>query len=165
MKRLGASSGALKGSLLLFSGGVPNPAFTVECRVGRVVEARLMTLRDADDVTQFELAMRAAFVRLQRKCVICADVRAFTLLSPTVSDLMIAVLAKGNPYLERSAILLPAKGAAFHLQAERLVRESKSADRRTFREPQEMKAWLDEVLDEGERARVRAFLSEDKRAP
>jgi hypothetical protein len=144
---------------------VSNPAFTVECRVGRVVEARLMTLRDADDVTQFAMAMRAAFMQLQRKCVICADVRAFTLLSPTVSDLMIGVLAKGNPYLERSAILLPAEGAAFHLQAARLVRESKSADRRAFREPEEMAAWLDEVLDEGERAGVRAFLSEDKRPP
>jgi len=75
------------------------------------------------------------------------------------------VLAKGNPYLERSAILLPAEGAAFHLQAARLVRESKSADRRAFREPEEMAAWLDEVLDEGERAGVRAFLSEDKRPP
>jgi len=144
---------------------VSNAAFTVECRVGRVVEARLMTLRDADDVTQFAMAMRAAFMQLQRKCVICADVRAFTLLSPTVSDLMIGVLAKGNPYLERSAILLPAEGAAFHLQAARLVRESKSADRRAFREPEEMAAWLDEVLDEGERAGVRAFLSEDKRPP
>ena len=144
---------------------MPNPAFTVECRVGRVVEARLMTLRDADDVTQFELAMRAAFVRVQRKCVTCADVRAIALLSPTVSDLMIGVLAKGNPYLERSAILLPATGALFHLQAERLVRESKSADRRSFRKPQDMAAWLDEVLDDAERAGVRAFLSEDKRAP
>jgi hypothetical protein len=143
---------------------VPNVAFTVECSVGRVVEARLMTLRDADDVTQFELAMRAAFMRARRKCVICADVRAVTLLSPTVSDLMIGVLAKGNPHLERSAILLPAKGAAFHLQAERLVRESKCADRRTFHNPQEMAAWLDEVLDDAERARVRVFLSEDKRA-
>jgi hypothetical protein len=138
---------------------VANPAFTVGCRVGRLVEARLMTLRDSDDVTQFGMAMRAAFMRLRRKCVICADVRAFTLLSPTVSDLMIGVLAKGNPYLERSAILLPAEGAAFHLQAERLVRESKSPDRRTFREPQEMAAWLDEVLDDGERAGARAFLS------
>jgi hypothetical protein len=144
---------------------VPNPAFTDECRVGRVVEARLMTLRDADDVTQFEMAMRAAFVRLRHKCVICADVRAIALLSPTVSDLMIGVLAKGNPHLERSAILLPAAGAAFYLQAERVLRESKSADRRMFTTPPEMAAWLDEVLDEGERARVRAFLSEDKRTP
>jgi hypothetical protein len=59
---------------------------------------------------------------------------------------------KGNPHLERNAILLPAKGAAFHLKAERLVRESKSPDRRAFRLPQEMAAWLDEVLDDGERA-------------
>ncbi len=98
---------------------VSNPVFTVECRVGRVVEARLMTLRDADDVTQFEMSMRAAFMRLRRKCVICADVRAISLLSPTVLDLMIGVLANGNPHLERSAILLPVQGAAFHLQAER----------------------------------------------
>jgi hypothetical protein len=141
---------------------VPDPAFTVECNVGRVVEARVMTLRNADDVTQFAMAMRAEFMRARRKCMICADVRAIALLSPTVSDLMIGVLANGNPHLERSAILLPAKGAAFHLQAERLVRDSKCADRRTFRNPQEMAAWLGEVLDDGERARVWAFLS---RAP
>jgi len=124
-----------------------------------------MTLRDTDDVTQFRMAMRAEFTRALRKCVICADVRAITLLSPTVSDLMIGVLASGNPYLERSTILLPAKGAAFHLQAERIVRDSKCDDRRTFRNPHEMAAWLDEVLDDAERARVRAFLSEDNRAP
>jgi hypothetical protein len=144
---------------------VQNPAFTVECNVGRVIEARVMTLRDADDVTQFAMAMRAEFLRAPRKCVICADVRAIALLSPTVSDLMIGVLARGNPYLERSTILLPTKGAAFHLQAERIVRDSKCDDRRTFRNPHEMAAWLDEVLDDAERARVRAFLSEDKRAP
>ena len=130
-----------------------------------LTEARVMTLRDADDVTQFGMAMRAEFMRATRKCVICADVRAIALLSPTVSDLMIGVLAKGNPYLERSAILLPATGALFHLQAERLVRESKSVNRRSFHKPQDMAAWLDEVLDDAERAGVRAFLSEDKRAP
>jgi hypothetical protein len=140
---------------------MPSPAFTVECSdVGRVVEARLMTLRDADDVAQFEMAMRAAFVRVQRKCVICADVRGIALLSPTVSDLMIDVLAKGNPHLERSAILLPTTGALFHLQAERLVRESNNADRRTFRDARQMAAWLDDILDDAERARVRAFLAE-----
>jgi hypothetical protein len=139
--------------------GVPSPAFTVECNVGRVVEARVLTLRDAEDVTQFAMAMRAEFMRSRRKCMICADVRTITLLSPIVSDLMIGVLASGNAHLERSAILLPATGAAFHLQAERLVRDSKCADRRTFRNPQEMAAWLDEVLDDAERVRVRAFLS------
>jgi len=128
---------------------VQNRAFTVECRVGRVV----------DDVTQFGMAMRAEFMRATRKCVICADVRDIALLSPTVSDLMIGVLARGNPYLERSTLLLPAKGAAFHLQAERIVRDSKCDDRRTFRNPQELAAWLDEVLDDAERARVREFLS------
>jgi hypothetical protein len=65
---------------------VQNPAFTVECNVGRVIEARVMTLRDADDVTQFAMAMRAEFLRAPRKCVICADVRAIALLSPTVSE-------------------------------------------------------------------------------
>jgi hypothetical protein len=143
---------------------VGNPAFSVECNVGRVIEARVLTLSNADDVTQFAMAMRAEFMRARRKCVICADVRTISLLSPTVSDLMIGVLANGNPHLERSAILLPAQGAAFHLQAERLVRDSKCADRRTFRNPQEMAAWLEEVLDDEEGARVRAFLSQDDRA-
>jgi hypothetical protein len=72
------------------------------------------------------------------------------------------VLAKSNAHLERSAFLLLPEGALFHLQAERVVREAKSAVRRTFRDPRSLVAWLDDVLDDPERARVRAFLSVDE---
>jgi hypothetical protein len=136
-----------------------NVPFTVECRVGRVVEARLRALRDANDVAGWQEAMRAAFVQARRKCVVCADLRAINLLSPPVADLMIGVLEKGNAHLDRSAILVPLEGASFHLQAERAVREARNPARRTFRDPREMAAWLDEVLDDTERARVRAFLA------
>jgi hypothetical protein len=69
-----------------------------------------------------------------------------------MADLMIGVLQRDNAHIERSAILLPAEGAAFHLQAERVVREAKNDARRTFRDARKLGAWLDRVLDHGERA-------------
>jgi hypothetical protein len=138
--------------------GVP---FTVECRLGRLVEVRLLAMREPD-VTVLQEAMRGAFVQVGRKVVICTDLRGIGLLSPTMADLMIGVLAKSNAHLERSAFLLLPEGALFHLQAERVVREAKSAVRRTFRDPRSLVAWLDDVLDDPERARVRAFLSVDE---
>jgi hypothetical protein len=39
------------------------PLFTVDCKVGRLVEARLYMLHRVDDVTSFRLAMRDAFRR------------------------------------------------------------------------------------------------------
>lgn len=133
--------------------------FTVECRAGRLIEVRLLAVRQAADVARLEEAMRGAFLRQAgRKVVICTDLRVVGLLSPTMADLMIGVLAKTNAYIERSAMLLPQEGAAFHLQAERVVREAKNAARRTCRDARELLAWLGEVLDDAERARVRAFL-------
>src|SRR5438105_1563106 len=56
--------------------------YTAECRVGRLVEARLFTLTSVEEVTQFQSAMRAAFVVAGSRSIICADWRAADLLAP-----------------------------------------------------------------------------------
>jgi hypothetical protein len=80
--------------------GVP---FTVECRLGRLVEVRLLAMREPD-VAVLQEAMRGAFVQVGRKVVICTDLRGIGLLSPTMADLMIGVLAKSNPHLESQRV-------------------------------------------------------------
>lgn len=134
--------------------------YTVECRVGRLIEARLVSLRSVDEVIAFEQAMAAAFARAGARSVICADWRQANVMPPDVAARLRDLLTHGNAHLERSAVLLAREHATFNLQVERVVREAASPDRRTFRDPSPMLAWLDEILTPAERARARTFLGE-----
>ena len=49
--------------------------------------------------------------------------------------------------------------AAFNLQVERVVREAKYAERRTFRDAAAMRAWVGERLGAEERTRLAVFLA------
>jgi hypothetical protein len=140
--------------------------YSVRCRVGRLVEARLYLPQTAAEVASFAEELRRVFSRVRDKCVICADWRAATLLAPPVADALVNLLRRGNPFLERSAVLLAADNAVFSLQVERVVREAsrmREANhpaRRTFRDPASMRAWLAEVLTSEEVRRVDEFLVE-----
>jgi len=134
--------------------------YTVQRQVGRLVEARLSTLRTVDDVAGFETAMRAAFDQVPGQAIVCADWRGANIFAPEVADRLVELLARGNPRLERSAILLGKNQAAFGLQVERVVREAKNSARRTFREADAVIEWLGEHLDAEERRRMVAFLDE-----
>jgi hypothetical protein len=133
--------------------------FTAECRAGRLVELRLTTLNDADDVVRWEAAVQGVFAKLGRKCVICAHSGVVAPFSPEVSRLLVGVMARTNAHVERSALLLLPNRPLSAMQQERVVREAKGAARRTFRDARPMVAWLSEVLDNTELARLRAFLS------
>jgi hypothetical protein len=134
--------------------------YTAECKIGRLVEARLFTLRTVDQVTDFQGAMRRAFVEAGPRSIICADWRAANLLAPEVSDALVGLLRTGNSFFERSAILLSPDEAIFNMQVERVVREAASPGRRTFRDMTKLRVWLAEVLDADERRRMNEFLRE-----
>jgi|SRR5690349_9001272 hypothetical protein len=133
--------------------------FTVTVRVGRLVEARLTSLADVDEVTRFERAMAEAFASVGGRSVVCADWRQANILPPAVADRLTALLQRGNPHVERSAILLAREHATFNLQVERLVRESQNPARKTFRAPEPMVDYLAAVLTPTEKARVAEFLA------
>jgi hypothetical protein len=133
--------------------------YTVGVVVGRLVEARLFTLEKVDQVAELEEAMRGAFSRAGNKSVICADWRAANVLAPPVADRLIDLLSKGNPFLERSAVLLAREHATFNLQVERLVRQANNPARKAFRDVAPLQLWLDEILTPAEQVRLREFLS------
>src|SRR4051794_35037176 len=140
--------------------GSSEPRYTADCRVGRLVEARLYTLQTVDEVTAFQSAMRDAFRRAGPRSVICADWRAATLLAPDVADALMGLLRVGNAYFERSAILLGKDQAIFGMQVERVVREAASPTRRTFRDTLKMREWLAEVREVDEIRRMNEFFRE-----
>ena len=133
--------------------------YSADVHIGRLIEARLQTLESVEQVGQFETLMREAFAKTGgKKAVICADWRQANVLRPDVADRLIGLFTRGNPFLERSAVLLAREHATFNLQVERLVRESNNPARRTFRATGPLEIWLDEILDPAERTRLRDFL-------
>ena len=90
--------------------------------------------------------------------MVCADWRQANILAPAVAERLTGLLQRGNPHVERSAILLAREHATFNLQVERLVREAKNPARRTFRDTESMVTFLGEVLTPAETAHARAFL-------
>lgn len=131
--------------------------FSAECRVGRLVEARLSWMNDAADVQRFLEQMRLAF-KLAGNSVICADWRQALVLPPRAGDALLELLRQGNRHFVRSAVLLAPENAVFGLQVERLCREAGNPARRSFRQVQPLLAWLGEVLTPLESVRAEEFL-------
>ncbi len=139
------------------------PRFTVDCKVGRLVEARLFQLQNAEEVAIFQAAMRDVFRKAGPKSVVCADWRPAGVLAPDVAEGISSLLRVGNAFFERSAILLGQDQALFGMQVERVVREANNPARRTFRDPLKMRKWLAEVLDAEEVRRMNDFFREFKK--
>jgi hypothetical protein len=134
--------------------------FAVECKVGRLVEARLLAPRTREQIADFSEALRKTFRAVGAPCVICADWRQTTLLAPEVADALVGLLRMGNAHFVRSAVLLPNGNALFTLQVERVIREANNPARRAFRRPPAMREWLSETLDGAETRRLHEFLTD-----
>jgi hypothetical protein len=132
-------------------------SFSADCRVGRLVEARLVWLATPADVAAFVSVMQAAFAKAGPASVICADWRDAGVLPPEVGDALIDLLRRGNRHFARSAVLLP-QHPTFSLQVERLFREAGNKERRAFRTAHAQLDWLSEVLTPEERGRAAEFL-------
>ncbi len=106
-------------------------------------------------------AMRSRSVELatnaKTRLVAIVDARESHVYPPEVVDGLVHLMKGQNANIERTAFVI-ADRATFSLQAERMIREAANPNRRAFRSAEVAAAWLDEVLDAHERARVRAFL-------
>jgi hypothetical protein len=132
--------------------------WTVEVRVGRLVEGRPLALKTKEDAIAYADAFRRLVPGLKRG-VICADYRAVAVFPPVVADELARLMSDMNPYIERSAILVAAEHATNALQVQRVVRETHNENRRRFTDRNELEHWLGEVLTPAEQARLKEFLS------
>jgi len=135
--------------------------FSVETKVGRLLEVRLKAPFAPGEMEQLTLALGAAFVRVPGRLVGCIDMRGSMLLSPEEGDHVAAWMRSGNAKIERSGVVIPQE-APVYLQVARVFRETGHPGRRVFVEKTELMSWLGEVLDDHERQRMQAFLDEDE---
>jgi hypothetical protein len=135
--------------------------FTVERRVGRLIEFDVPELRLPGDVDRMMAIIREKVGEIapRESAIMAADYRAITVFGPDVADRVREMYSRFNPRVLRSAILLGVEQATVKLQVARLVREAAHPARRTFEHADAMEQWLAEVLTLEELARLRAFLS------
>jgi hypothetical protein len=140
------------------------PLNTCRTVTGRLVEIDVAsgyrTVGDVDGMIAM-LAKAPSMAPRGEQLVIVADWRMCHTFTPSVAARALEMLtAPHMQHVERSAILHRAAAATSVMQVFRLVREAGFPYRRAFTDPVELAAWLGEVLDDAERGRLRAFLSQ-----
>jgi hypothetical protein len=133
--------------------------YSLENHAGRLLELRFAIITTSDEHLEISERIIAHAERLGRRVVIATDNRATVHLPPSLQANIGRGMRAANPSLERSAILMPKD--ILREQLARVVRDANSPVRRVFRSANELKAWLAEVLDAGERARLDAFIADD----
>jgi hypothetical protein len=133
------------------------------CRVhvGRLVEVRAESgYRSPADVDAIftQIGQQIATVPESQKVIIVVDWRRCPVMSSEAAARMLPAITSTNPRMERSATLASKDSPTALMQFLRLVRESKSPDRRLFYDPAELEHWLGEVLALDEAQRLHAFL-------
>ena len=130
--------------------------FTVRVLAGRLLGTRAgnMHLRSdwADFRRQIHLIVRDSATPL----VACTDLRGIHELPEEVHGLLVSGMRELNPWIDRSAILLPS--TTLGLTVDRLLRAARSEARQTFRHSADVKAWLSSCLSPVERLHLDAFL-------
>ncbi|MGO9711682.1 MAG: hypothetical protein ACLQBL_22650 [Polyangiaceae bacterium] len=135
--------------------------YTVTCVTGRLVEVRFLSMDTVEEARAYVADLGALVAALGGQVVSCGDVRRSKtgVYRPEVAEVMTVGVAALNPRFERAALVVSPERATFNLQTGRMVREAGHANRRSFVDPEEAKAWLGEVLTPDESARLDAFLA------
>ena len=134
--------------------------FTAEIRVGRLLEVRMKSPLPLYEAQALVAEIRRLVKGTRAPSLGVIDLRGVRLLDPDVVDFLGELMRRDNPWLARNAFVLAEAGAVKTLQIERMLKEGGSASRRGFRAQKEAEAWLGEVLDDAEKARLRAFLDQ-----
>lgn len=136
---------------------------TCKIVVGRLMEIQVgggyESVADVDDMIA-AIARAIETLPSDVKVVIAADWRACNLFTPEVAKRVTEMLMNNSERIERSAILHEASQPTSVLQVFRLIKEAHVLDshRRIFTSKPDMFAFLSELLDERETARLRVVL-------
>jgi hypothetical protein len=133
-------------------------AFSARVRVGRLVEMRVGRLGGLADIEALNASATSAMRLAGSAFVVCADHRFASPVSSDLADRWSRAMRRVNRSLGRSAILLHPANTTFNLQIQRVVQCAGSDDRRVFTDRKELLEWLDDRLNEAERAALRVFL-------
>jgi len=132
--------------------------WSVENSVGRLIEAQLVPLLGPSEMREFVTAVADTVALAGRPIVGITDMSRVRVFAPADADLLIDVMRRDNPLVERAAIIINGD-ALLGMQIERLVREAQSPSRRVFCFAAQAANWVAECLAPEEAERARRFAS------
>ncbi len=138
--------------------------YTIETRVGRLIEARVFELNDREETDAYSATLAQEVRRhpRDRPPVLCADHRPVRIYPQAAADRLIELFQDMNSRLARIAILVSPSNATILMQLERIVREAGYENRRVFRATAPALTHLGLTLSPEEMTRARAFLAEHR---
>jgi hypothetical protein len=141
--------------------------YAIQNAVGRLLEARVSSLRTRLDVDDYSRDIGLHLMRMPRdvRPVLCADHRPVAIYPEAAADRLVELFTQMNARLERIAILVARTNATLYMQLNRIVREAGYTARRVVHTSEEAHAHLAPVLAPAELARMREFLDELKPTP
>ena len=132
--------------------------YTIERRVGRLIEIRIASPVSLDEATRWGVDHQAAVDAIRGSYVCLVDLVDATVFPPDVVDAYVATM-KAEPRLLRTGTLLN-QSPTLGLQIQRMIRTANHPERKVFRDPTELEAWLGAILDDAERRRLHEALSD-----
>ncbi len=120
------------------------------------MEIQIWSPVSVEETIPWQRAHDDVIAALEGPYVCLVDLVEATVFPQNVVDAYVATM-KDEPRLLRTATLLN-ESPTFGMQIQRMIREANHPGRRVFRAPDELAAWLGEVLDAPERDRLDAYL-------
>jgi hypothetical protein len=133
--------------------------YTIENRVGRLIELRVESPVTEEELLQFRDRTAKATKSIKGLLAVCTDLVGATVFTQPVATRWIEIIRQESPIVERTAVLV-GEGAVFSMQVERIIRQAGYKNRRAFLAPATLMSWLGEILTMRERARAEQFLRE-----
>ncbi len=133
--------------------------YTIENRVGRLIELRVESPVTYEELLQFHDTLAKACKPIRGQIVMCTDLAGATVFTQPVTQRWTAIIKQDAPIVERNAVLV-GEGAVFSMQVERIIRESGHQNRKAFLSATELVTWLGEILTLRERTRLENYLRE-----
>jgi hypothetical protein len=133
--------------------------FSVDVKVGRLLEVRLVAPVTVIDIDVTKERLGLFFRTFPGKLVACGDFSRADVFAQEVANRVLETFKQDNPKIERSGILV-SPSALFSIQLERLVAQANNPARRCFREAYELKTFLINLLSREEQGRLTNFLAE-----
>jgi hypothetical protein len=137
--------------------------YTIENRVGRLVELRVESPVTYEELLQFHNTLAKVCKSIAGQIAMCTDLVGATVFTQQVTQRWTSIIKQDAPLVQRNAVLA-GEGAVFSMQVERIIRMAGHQNRKAFLSPTELTAWLGEILTVRERARLETYLREGAEA-
>lgn len=131
--------------------------YSIENTVGRLLEIRVAPPFSAEEATDVSYAIPARVKEISGGFVGCADFSRVMIFPPEAVNALVSSMQIVNPRLLRTGILI-SNSAVFDLQVKRLIASGGNPRRRSFGSADDLRNYLNEVLNADEQARLAAFL-------